>query len=113
MATHDRYLLPYIRITRKAIKTSTLMPIRDQLEGVEVVGIDEGQFFEDIAEFCDQMAQRNIIVIVAALDATFERKPFGKILDLVPLAEKVYKLTAVCAYCTKSASFSKRIVGSQ
>ncbi len=47
---------------------------------------------------------------MAALDATFQRQPFGSILDLVPLAEKLCKLTSVCAVCGGDASFSKRIV---
>ena len=48
-------------------------------------------------------------MIISALDATFQRKPFGNILELVPKAEKVKKLNAVCAFCFDSASFSKRI----
>ena len=39
------------------------------------------------------------IVIIAALDATFERKPFGNIAKILPLAEKVEKLSAVCVFC--------------
>ena len=49
------------------------------------------------------------IVIVAALDGTFERKPFGNILELIPLAEDVTKLSAVCTKCGANAAFSKRI----
>ncbi len=49
------------------------------------------------------------IVIVAALDATFQRKPFGKILELIPLAEKVSKLTAICVRCGDEACFTQRI----
>lgn len=56
------------------------------------------------------MANKHKIVIVAALDGTFERKPFGNILNLIPKAEKVLKLNAVCVYCTKEAAFTKRVV---
>lgn len=55
------------------------------------------------------MANRGKIVIVAALDATFKRTEFGKILQLVPLAESVVKLNAVCMSCFNDASFTKRI----
>jgi thymidine kinase len=49
------------------------------------------------------------VVIVAALDGDFMRKPFGRILELVPLAERVEKLTAVCMIChDREASFTKR-----
>lgn len=46
------------------------------------------------------------IVIVAALDATFERKPFGNICQLVPLAENIHKLSAVCLSCSEEAFFT-------
>lgn len=46
------------------------------------------------------------IVIVAALDATFERKPFGNILELVPLAENIRKLSAICLNCSQDAYFT-------
>lgn len=69
-------------------------------QNYDVVGIDEGQFFSDIVDFCEVLANMNKIVVVAALDGTFERKPFGNIINLIPLAEKVSKLNAVCVYCT-------------
>lgn len=53
------------------------------------------------------------IVLVAALDGTFERKAFGRIIHLIPMAEKVTKLCAVCVYCTKEAAFTKRVVASR
>ena len=51
-------------------------------------------------------------MIISALDGTFQRKPFGRILDLIPLAESVLKLSAVCAVCGANASFSQRIIKS-
>src|SRR5690349_15640390 len=75
----------------------------------DVVGIDEGQFFPDTTQFCELLAQRGKIVIVAALDGTFERKPFGAVLELLPLAETVTKLSAVCMGCYRPAAFSKRL----
>lgn len=54
------------------------------------------------------MANDGKIIIVAALDATYQRQSFGDILKLVPLAENVVKLTAVCVNCFKDASFTKR-----
>lgn len=55
------------------------------------------------------MANAGKTVIVAALDGTFQRKPFGPILNLVPMAESVVKLKAVCMVCFKDAAFSKRL----
>lgn len=67
------------------------------------------QFFEEIVEFADRWANRGKVVIIGALDATFERKPFGHILNLIPIAEQVMKLSAVCMLCHRDASFTKRI----
>ncbi|OWK14316.1 TK1, partial [Cervus elaphus hippelaphus] len=65
--------------------------------------------FPDIVEFCENMANSGKTVIVAALDGTFQRKAFGTILNLVPLAESVVKLTAVCMECFREAAYTKRL----
>ena len=75
----------------------------------DVIGIDEGQFFPDLVEFCENMANSGKAVIVAALDGTFQRKGFGPILELIPLAEHVVKLNAVCMVCFGEGSYTKRI----
>jgi len=76
---------------------------------VDVIGLDEAQFMKGSVEFAERWANAGKVVIVAALDATFERKPFGRMLELVPLAEQVQKLNAVCMLCHREASFTKRI----
>ena len=91
-----------------SISLSCLIPEMDRLSDFEIYGLDEGQFFPDICEFAETMANKGKIVIVAALDATFERKPFGNILNLIPLSESVVKLNAVCTNCFQNASFSYR-----
>ena len=79
------------------------------LDEIDVVAIDEAQFFADIAEKVELFCNMGKIVLVAALDGTFERKPFGKILELIPLAEQVQKLSAVCFSCGKDANYTKRL----
>ena len=74
-----------------------------------MIGIDEGQFFPDIVEFSETMANLGKVVIISALDGTFQRKKFNQILELVPLAECVMKLNAVCMMCAGEAAFTKRI----
>ena len=59
--------------------------------------------------FSERWANQGKTVIVAALDGTFQRKGFGNILELVPLAEQVTKLTAVCVNCRADAAFTKRL----
>ncbi len=75
----------------------------------DVIGIDEGQFFSDVVKYVEGWANSGKIVIVAGLDATFERKPFTNMIQLIPKAETVTKLTAVCMDCFSEASFTKRI----
>lgn len=62
-----------------------------------------------MAAFCEKWSNLGKVIIVAALDGTFQRKPFGQVLELVPMAEKVSKLSAVCMGCGKDAAFSRRI----
>jgi thymidine kinase len=69
--------------------------------------------FNDTVEFCELMADLGKVVVVAALDGTYQRQGFGNILKLVPLAESVEKLTAVCMVCFSNASYTKRIGSEQ
>mgnify|MGYP002413160217 FL=1 len=59
------------------------------------------------------MANKGKIIVIAALDGTFERKKFGKVIDLIPLAEWVEKLDAVCMDCKETAYFTKRTTDSK
>lgn len=102
MATHDKN-------TVDAVPATSLTEVRSRALKACVIGIDEGQFFPDTVEFAEEMANLGKIVIVAALDGTFQRKAFGNILNLVPLAESVVKLHAVCMQCFKEAAYTKRI----
>nr|XP_055177279.1 thymidine kinase, cytosolic [Nyctereutes procyonoides] len=101
-STHDRN-------TMEALPACLLRDVAQEALGVAVIGIDEGQFFPDIVEFSETMANAGKTVIVAALDGTFQRKAFGTILNLVPLAESVVKLTAVCMECFREAAYTKRL----
>ena len=59
------------------------------------------------------MANNGKIVHISALDGTFERKTFGNVLNLIPMAERVEKLDAVCMDRKNTASFTKRITSSK
>ncbi|CAF0835478.1 unnamed protein product [Brachionus calyciflorus] len=102
IATHDR------NIYTANVKTTCLLDHEYSALNYSVIGIDEGQFYKDVVEFSEKMANLGKIVIIAALDGTYQRKGFGTILDLVPLAESIVKLTAVCMYCYNEAAFTKR-----
>ncbi|CAL4931819.1 unnamed protein product [Urochloa decumbens] len=76
---------------------------------VDVIGIDEAQFFDDLYDFCCKAADRDgKIVVVAGLDGDYKRKKFGSVLDIVPLADSVTKLTARCELCGRRAFFTLR-----
>ncbi len=77
---------------------------------IEVVGIDEAQFFDDgLIEVCNVLANRGVRVIVAGLDMDFSGKPFGPIPKLLAIAEYVTKVHAVCVKCGDLAHFSHRL----
>jgi thymidine kinase len=77
---------------------------------VEVVGIDEAQFFDNgLPSVCKQLADSGIRVIVAGLDMDYLGKPFGPIPELMAIAEYVTKVHAICLKCGDLAQFSHRI----
>jgi thymidine kinase len=123
LSTHDKIKIP-------CIKTETLFDIYpydlNLEEGVqniprvtdkfkivasEVVLINEGQFFSDLEEFVKILLTNDKKVYVCGLDGDFERKKFGQILDIIPLCDKVTKLTSLCSICKNGNTgiFSKRI----
>ena len=100
-----------------AIKLTSLMSLvhdkqyRDILYSSSVIGIDEGQFFDDLVEFVLAVETLNKIVIIAGLDGDSERKPFGQLLQCIPLCDSVVKLTALDMVKKDgtAAIFSKRV----
>ncbi len=83
--------------------------IRLLANNVDVVGIDEAQFFDDeIVTVCNDLANRGIRVIVAGLDMDFKGKPFGPMPALMATAEYVTKVHAVCTHTGNLAHYSFR-----
>ena len=80
---------------------------------VEVVGIDEVQFFdENIVDVCQQLANRGVRVICAGLDMDYLGNPFGPIPKLMAVAEYVTKVHAICVKCGNLAHHSHRLTSS-
>ena len=78
-------------------------------QDVDVVGIDEAQFFDvEIANVCEQLAQRGIRVIVAGLDMDYKKQPFGQMPNLLAVADYITKLHAICVVCGNIANYSYR-----
>jgi thymidine kinase len=112
LSTHDKIKIP-------CIKTDTLLKllhndsteISNNIYTSEVILINEGQFFTDLEEFVILLLSKGKKIYVCGLDGDFERKKFGQILDLIPLCDKVTKLTSLCSICKNGTPgiFSKRI----
>ncbi len=78
---------------------------------VDVIGIDEAQFFDDeLPAVCSALANKGTRVIVAGLDMDFKGNPFGPIPAIMAMAEAVTKLHAVCVRCGSQALYSYRLV---
>lgn len=88
--------------------SSELLELTD---GVNVVGVDEAQFFDEhLPEICQKLALRGIRVIVAGLDMDFRGKPFGPMPNLLAVAEYITKVHAICQHCGNLATHSYRLV---
>lgn len=79
---------------------------------VDVIGIDEAQFFDtNLHNVCNQLADQGIRVIVAGLDMDFQGNPFGPMPNVLAVAEYVTKVHAICVKTGKLANYSHRISG--
>ena len=93
IASHDKE-------TEQAMCVHRLYDVDALVHDYQVVVIDEGQFFPDLFEYVTKWADTlPIHIVVAGLDGTSERTPFGDMLRLIPHAEEVERLTAFCSVC--------------
>jgi len=95
--------------------TSTPIPASANImllsSNVDVVGIDEAQFFDDqLPDVCEVLANNGTRVIVAGLDMDFQGKPFGPMPQLLAIADYVTKVHAICMHCGDLAHHSFRTV---
>jgi thymidine kinase len=120
LSTHDKIMIP-------CIQTNTIDAVwnyRDldsafgklaqehlNLRKVEVILINEAQFFDDLECCVKDMLRQNKKVYIAGLDGDFQQKKFGQMLDLIPLCDKVTKLSSLCAKCKNGeiGIFTKRL----
>jgi thymidine kinase len=104
LSTHDKIMIP-------CIQTPTLTLVTNDMDNVDVILINEGQFFEDLYDFVLEMLKLNKKIYVSGLDGDFKREKFGKILDLIPMCDKVTKMTSLCSLCKNGTPglFSMRL----
>ena len=99
------------RLKAMAVATSEQLRARVEL-GVQVIGIDEVQFFDDgIVDVCMNLADAGIRIVAAGLDQDYLRRPFGPMPALLSVAEEISKMHAVCVRCGGAAHYSQRIAG--
>jgi thymidine kinase len=95
VTSHDRHSIPAVAVSR-------LMPLLESSDysNSRLVVIEEAQFFPDLIPFVRRVVDtdgKNCVVV--GLDGDAERRPFGSVLELVPLCDRVTKLTAMCKQC--------------
>jgi thymidine kinase len=87
--------------------------LRDVDADTDVIGIDEGQFFDDqLPAVCNELANRGKRVIVAGLDQDYLGKPFEPMPQLLAIAEYITKTLAICMVCGSPANHTQRLVAS-
>lgn len=86
---------------------STLYDLFEESLKYDVIGIDEGQFFDDLMLFCDELRSKGKIVVISALGGNFERKMFNPIIEMIPKSDKIKFLKAVCLMCGCCAPYTK------
>ncbi len=107
VVSHDLHSLKSTPITDAAF-------MLDIPEDIQVVGIDEAQFFgENLVDVCQTLANRGVRVIIAGLDTDFLGKPFGPMPALMAVAEDVQKVHAICVKCGSLANHSHRLSKSE
>jgi thymidine kinase len=95
LMNHDKWGIP-------CEKWSSLLPHIGEsiLNEAKFIVIDEAQFFPDLKEFVEYLVDHiGKDVLIVGLDGDADRKPFGQVLDCIPLADKVMKLSALCKEC--------------
>jgi thymidine kinase len=123
LSTHDKVKIPCIKSDKLMDLWADYINLEESIDDIpritdkfkistsSVILINEGQFFPDLEEFVKILLKNEKKVYICGLDGDFERKKFGKIIDLIPLCDKVYKLTSLCSLCKNGTKgvFSMRL----
>jgi thymidine kinase len=114
ITTHDNVSLECTSCCKDKL---LMIPTTDNYKlyvDIDVICVNEGQFFDNLVEFCLKACDDKKDVYVCGLDGDYLRRPFGEILNLIPHCETVCKLQAMCMSCKNGtpASFTKKLTDS-
>ncbi|MFP5229415.1 MAG: thymidine kinase [Acidobacteriota bacterium] len=111
IASHSAQTLDAVTVANVEELKALLMP---KIEAIEVVGVDEAQFFDNsLVSLTNELMRLGKRVILAGLDTTFTGDPFAPIPDLMAIADEVTKLSAVCMQCGAPAVHTQRLGSNQ
>jgi len=107
LKTHDNVKFDCIKVDQVENILSSQFFIN-----ADVIAVDEAQFFKDLKDFVDVCLSNNKEVLLVGLDGDYKQRKFGELLDCIPAADEVMKLTALCMECMDGTAgpFTKRIV---
>jgi thymidine kinase len=107
-------LASHAGLDHPSVSVSTAADIQGVVDPeTEMLAVDEAQFFgTDLIAVASRLADGGLVVVIAGLDVTFDGRPFEPLPSLMALAERVDKLTAICAVCGEEAVFHVRVTAS-
>lgn len=105
--TDRNEIITHSGIKYPAIKCKGLHELCDQIEKYDVILVDEAQFITNL-DLADTWANNGKTVVLAGLTLDFSRKPFGNLYSILPFADQITTLTAVCEDCGRDAPFSAK-----
>jgi len=111
----NNHIVSHSEIKHESANVRTAAEIRARVEAeTEVVGIDEGQFFDnELIRVANELAERGVRVIIAGLDQDYTGKPWEPMPQLLAIAEYITKTHAICVRCGQPANYSQRIFESE
>ena len=111
----DNHIVSHSEMRHESSNIHTAAEIRAKVEpDTEVVGIDEGQFFDnELVNVANELAQRGVRVIIAGLDQDYTGKPWEPMPQLLAIAEYITKTHAICMKCGQPANYSQRTFQSE
>jgi thymidine kinase len=111
----DNHIVSHSEMRHESANSRSAAEIMAKIDpDTEVVGIDEGQFFDnDLVQVANELAGRGIRVIIAGLDQDYTGKPWEPMPQLLAIAEYITKTHAICMKCGQPANYSQRTFESE